>query len=88
MTSRSARERLEIRRDAHVAVAELDAGGADAADVELGAAPAQVVERDDAEIRIALLEVDGEAGADEAGAARDEHGAGHSDAYPVTLRMS
>ena len=48
MTSRSSRNGARSASIAHVAVAELDAGGAQAGDVQLGAAPAQVVERDDA----------------------------------------
>ena len=64
--------RREVGRLAHVAVDELDPGLAQPRQVELGAAPHQVVERDDLPVGMALGERDAEVAADEAGAAGDQ----------------
>ena len=57
---------------AHVAVHELDAGLAQPRQVELRAAPVEVVERDDLPVGMALGEREGEVRADEAGSAGDD----------------
>ena len=65
-------DREQVLARAHVAVHERHAGRAQPREVELGAAALERVERDDLDARMALGERQAQAGADEAGAARDE----------------
>ena len=69
-------DREQVVALAHVAVDELDAGRAQAREVELGAAALERVERDHLGAGCALGEREAEVRADEAGAARDEHACG------------
>ncbi len=68
----SPEKRREIPRLAHVAADELDPGLLQPRQVELRAAPVEVVERDDLPLGVPCGQRDGEVGADEAGATGKE----------------